>query len=325
MEVYATHNSISTPNISQDDLSREEVRAMLTEEGTAFKVLAACNRAYGPYAGPMVQRLLHLDGKGFDPDDWIYKPEHEWEKEVGHTRWFQRKGRKAAIRAGVWEEEKRGIPAKNWYRLNIWKVWADVAPYLDGPQNGESISQAHKGSAQVGHVKEPSKSDTYSDPTITERQQEKTAESRDSSPDIENELEVQHEEAHDSVKKVPSFSRVEEIPEPPTHVTVTWLDRPVTIEKLLAHFDTWFGDVGVPPLGKYERRRYGWEIVAILEEHGADKDTLLNVMDRVTHRTCATATKPCRLTPLQAYRDEIAGGPIPPVPVRPPKPRSRMI
>lgn len=286
-----------------EELTREEVRAMLTEEGTAFRVQAVCIRAYGPEAGVMIQHLVYLDGKGFDRNDWIYKPEHEWTDETGLSRHAQRKGRKRAIGAGVWEEEKRGIPAKNYYRLNIWKVWADVAPYLEGPQNGESISQATIVASQVRRVKEPSKSGDYSDLTINKETSEETFKdfksgAASAAPHRNlNEVKEYTKEHHDQDQDdtattfVSSDAKTFANGKPYNAPRVTEV-----LEKLLTHFDL------VPEgFNEHERGRYKKRFKELIDD-GVEPEQMFAVVLHMLERWQAIS-----LAPRTAYND-VRGG-----------------
>ena len=66
-----------------------------------------------------MSQLLFWDGKGHDPDGWIYKTEKEMERETGLTRSAQRKARRVLVGKGVLEEDKRGLPRRLYYRADL--------------------------------------------------------------------------------------------------------------------------------------------------------------------------------------------------------------
>ena len=50
---------------------------------------------------------------------WFWKTGADWEEETGLTRYEQEGARKTLRSLGFWEEEKRGIPARLWFRLDL--------------------------------------------------------------------------------------------------------------------------------------------------------------------------------------------------------------
>ena len=97
---------------------REELREALVEDrGPAYAAWLV--REFGPHGGLFISQLLYWDGKGHDPDGWIYKTEKEMEQETGLTRSSQRKARKVLVGKGVLEEDKRGLPRRLYYRADL--------------------------------------------------------------------------------------------------------------------------------------------------------------------------------------------------------------
>jgi hypothetical protein len=56
---------------------------------------------------------------GAGNDGWFWKTGADWEEETGLTRYEQEGARKILRSIGFWEEEKRGIPARLWFRLDL--------------------------------------------------------------------------------------------------------------------------------------------------------------------------------------------------------------
>jgi hypothetical protein len=56
---------------------------------------------------------------GAGSDGWFWKTIADWEEETGLTRFEQEGARKILRSLGFWEEEKRGIPARLWFRLDL--------------------------------------------------------------------------------------------------------------------------------------------------------------------------------------------------------------
>lgn len=76
-------------------------------------------RKFGPAAGPFLRQLVYWTGKEHDPIGWIYKTQSEMEEETGLSRRQQERARKILHVAGVLEVDKRGIPRKLWYRVDL--------------------------------------------------------------------------------------------------------------------------------------------------------------------------------------------------------------
>jgi hypothetical protein len=111
MAVY----SRAEPLLSEE---RERLRKTLLENRRPAYVPWMV-REFGPHGGLFLCQLLHWDGKGHDPDGWIYKTEKEMELETGLTRTFQRKARNVLVGKGVLEEDLRGLPRRLHYRADL--------------------------------------------------------------------------------------------------------------------------------------------------------------------------------------------------------------
>lgn len=51
--------------------------------------------------------------------EWFYKTREEWHAETRMTRREQERARKQLVSLGILEEERRGVPAKLYYRVNL--------------------------------------------------------------------------------------------------------------------------------------------------------------------------------------------------------------
>jgi len=69
-------------------------------------------------AGVFLSQLIYWDGKGHDPDGWIHKTQADWYEETGLTRREQETARKILRKQGIVEEQRRGQPARLYYRIN---------------------------------------------------------------------------------------------------------------------------------------------------------------------------------------------------------------
>lgn len=76
-------------------------------------------------AGLMLSQAYYWTPRGESGDGWFYKKQSEWTDETGLSRWEQETARKKLLQVkspsgeSVWQEERRGVPAKLFYRINI--------------------------------------------------------------------------------------------------------------------------------------------------------------------------------------------------------------
>ena len=78
-------------------------------------------------AALMLSQALYWQQRTKDPDGWWYKTREEWREETGMSRWEQEEARKRLRRVGVMREERRGIPARLWYRVDEEQLLALLA------------------------------------------------------------------------------------------------------------------------------------------------------------------------------------------------------
>ncbi len=104
-----------------------------------FVFQARCIRKFGLAAGVYVRQLVFWDGKGMDPEGWIYKSEDEMEAETGLRRRAQREARKVLTTCEVLEEKRKGVPCRLFYRVNLERM----AEVLEAP--GSTLNQWKRG------------------------------------------------------------------------------------------------------------------------------------------------------------------------------------
>jgi hypothetical protein len=78
-----------------------------------------CVQRVGPAAGIFMRQLLYWTCKQHDPEGWIYKTQSEMQQETGLTRRKQEKARKILSKYGVLKEDKRGVPCRLWYWVDL--------------------------------------------------------------------------------------------------------------------------------------------------------------------------------------------------------------
>lgn len=145
-----------------------------------FKILGDRPVAYHPKLARAVGgvkqtifvcQLLYWDGKGKDPEGWVYKTQPEIEEETGLTRYEQETVRKSLCAMGVLEEKLAGVPAKLHYRLNLSTLY-DAIQFAYTPQSslqehpkldcdntpnldGDSLQSPQESTQKITPVSEP--------------------------------------------------------------------------------------------------------------------------------------------------------------------------
>ena len=140
-------------------------------------------------AALMLSQALYWQQRTKDPDGWWYKTREEWREETGMSRWEQEEARKRLRRVGVLREERRGIPARLWYRVDEGQLWAlltktDPPTKPDvGPEGIDPAASQMTGKPPSGRLEtiqpDGGKTANWSvspPPTITETTAETTAE-----------------------------------------------------------------------------------------------------------------------------------------------------
>ena len=70
----------------------------------------------------MLSQAVYWARRGSDVQGWFFKTQMEWEEETGLRRAEQETARKRLVTLGVLEEDRKGIPAKLYYRVNFEKL-----------------------------------------------------------------------------------------------------------------------------------------------------------------------------------------------------------
>ena len=101
-------------------------------------------------AALFVSQLFYWTGKGSDPDGWIWKTQEEFEEETCLSRKEQEGARRLAVDAGVLLEEKRGIPCKLWYKLDIEKMAYLIENYFNSSKKGQKTTSLYAPNGHTG-------------------------------------------------------------------------------------------------------------------------------------------------------------------------------
>jgi hypothetical protein len=85
---------------------RKELKAMLTADNY-MALEARCIREFGLAAGVLARQLVYWEGKGHDPDGWIYKTKAELREEVGLSSGMVDTARRRLEDRGVLKTDRR--------------------------------------------------------------------------------------------------------------------------------------------------------------------------------------------------------------------------
>lgn len=103
----------------------EILRSLLSDRPIAFHPMLS--RVFGGINEALLfQQIAYWSDKGADPE-WIYKTQKDIEEETTLTRTQQENARRKLRGLGVIEEDKRGVPAKLYYRV----IWNEVYRLLE--------------------------------------------------------------------------------------------------------------------------------------------------------------------------------------------------
>ena len=73
-------------------------------------------------AALMFSQAVYWTKRTSDASGWFYKTQEDWTEETGLTRFEQEGARKLLRKSGMWDEKRKGIPAKLHYRLKVEKL-----------------------------------------------------------------------------------------------------------------------------------------------------------------------------------------------------------
>ncbi|WP_051273359.1 hypothetical protein [Desulfotruncus alcoholivorax] len=80
-------------------------------------------------------QLLYWTGRG--NDEWIYKTQSEWYEETGLSRKEQETARKKLVEKGILHEQRRGQPARLYYRLDLERLAECLSEYYRKFKNSD--------------------------------------------------------------------------------------------------------------------------------------------------------------------------------------------
>jgi hypothetical protein len=142
----------------------DALRRLLSDRPIAFhpelaRVLGGINEAL------LFQQIAYWSDKGSDPE-WIYKTQADIEEETTLARTQQENARRKLRSLGVIEEQKRGVPARLYYRVN----WDAIFALLEASQDAGNLQSRMRGSDNQDR-EEPARLPAGNSHSITESTQ----------------------------------------------------------------------------------------------------------------------------------------------------------
>ena len=67
----------------------------------------------------MLSQAIYWTLRTQDPDGWFCKTREDWQKAIGLGRWEQETARRRLRGTGFWHEERRGVPARLYFRVDF--------------------------------------------------------------------------------------------------------------------------------------------------------------------------------------------------------------
>ena len=100
-----------------DALDNPDVRPLL---GHPVAYFPAFTRLTGStIAGLMLSQAFYWAQRTKDPEGWFWKTQEEWAEETALKRGEQERARRLLCTFPFWQEERRGLPARLYFRLNL--------------------------------------------------------------------------------------------------------------------------------------------------------------------------------------------------------------
>jgi 5-methylcytosine-specific restriction endonuclease McrA len=121
----------------------------------------AFHRVFVPLTGGvlsalMLSQAIYWTPRGYTGDGWFHKSQEEWQEEIGLSRWEQETARKRLRVTTFWQEDRRGIPAKMWYRVDLVSLYEAILGNAPAITIEDIITQqaaSLKKQAQVGAMR----------------------------------------------------------------------------------------------------------------------------------------------------------------------------
>ena len=200
----------------------------------------------------LLSQAVYWANRTDDEDGWFYKTQDEWQSETGLTRTEQETARRRLIALGVMSEERRGIPARLFFRLNeevlVSQLTLAVGCNLDCGKaaiNSEekppaSKRKSSKPARKISARRTAQKSQSNIDKTTSESTTETTAETLTAGVDTPAEPMIVTA-ANGTIYKIPADLKY---PGPHTKSHKTWIAYAIAYQQRYNSWPLWNETVG---------------------------------------------------------------------------------
>jgi len=110
-------------------MNKRELKGVLKQPIAFHRIFAEVGGSIN--AGLFLSQAHYWSDRTNDPDGWFYKTRDEWKRETALTRTEQETARKELRKRKILEEERRGIPAKLYYRVDYDVLSEVIEAFLD--------------------------------------------------------------------------------------------------------------------------------------------------------------------------------------------------
>jgi hypothetical protein len=135
----------------EEERSAGEMSAVIEVEllKTILKRPIAFHRVFaeiggGVAAGLMLSQAWYWSQRTDDPNGWFWKTAQDWQEETALTRREQEGARRSLRATGFWQEERRGVPAKLFFRIDVKKLAASLSRKGNGQFREQAKSSFNK-------------------------------------------------------------------------------------------------------------------------------------------------------------------------------------
>lgn len=143
---------------------RDVIQATLSRPVAYHSIFARI--AESTTAGLMLSQAWYWTKHSEHRDGWFWKTQQEWRTEVYLTRYEQETARRTLRQLGLLDEERRGSPAKLWFRVNLDKLYARIVQ-IAGEQHAENRDASVREASKLVCGKAASSKGTKTPPQTT--------------------------------------------------------------------------------------------------------------------------------------------------------------
>lgn len=140
----------------QSKAVRDAIQSLLTRPVAFHRVFseitgsatAGLMLSQGYYWEKALERMEEKDGK--DRKGWFHKTQEEWQTEIGLSRCEQETARRVLRKFDFWQEDRRGVPAKLYFRVDLEKL-VDAVFQVAGNQQPRMWEVAEQGCQKLAN------------------------------------------------------------------------------------------------------------------------------------------------------------------------------